>query len=167
MILSPASRWTAAAIAAAALAPVTASRAEPSTDELLQKIDDLSQKVLVLERKLEIQNEATQTSVKSSPVVRASPKGYSIESPDKQNVVKIRGTLHFDSRHFEDDVTAETADTFLLRRVRPTIEGTLGGIYDFRFTPDFAGGRTIILDAFASARFKPWFNVTGGKFKVP
>jgi phosphate-selective porin OprO/OprP len=167
MILSPATRWTAAAIAAAALAPVTASRAEPTTDELLQKIDDLSQKVLVLERKLEIQDEATQTSVKSSPVVKASPRGYSIESPDKQNVVKLRGTLHFDSRHFEDDVTAETADTFLLRRVRPTIEGTLGGIYDFRFTPDFAGGRAIILDAFAAARFQPWFTLTAGKFKVP
>ena len=164
---SPAHRWTAAAIAAAALAPVTASHAEPSTDELLQRIDDLSQKVLVLERKLEIQDEATQTAAKSTPVVKASPKGYSIESPDKQNVVKIRGTLHVDSRHYEDDATAETADTFLLRRVRPTIEGTLGGIYDFRFTPDFAGGRTIILDAFAAARFKPGFTVTAGKFKVP
>jgi hypothetical protein len=49
MSLSPASRWTAAAIAAAALAPVTASRAEPTTDELQQEIDELSQKVLVLE----------------------------------------------------------------------------------------------------------------------
>jgi phosphate-selective porin OprO/OprP len=167
MTSSPANRWIAAAIAAAAIVPVTASHAQPTTEELLQKIDDLSQKVLVLERKLEIQDEATQTAVKSSPVVKASPKGYSIESPDKQNVVKLRGTLHFDSRHFEDDVTPESADTFLLRRVRPTLEGTLGGIYDFRFTPDFAGGRTIILDAFATARLQPWFAVTAGKFKVP
>jgi hypothetical protein len=44
-------------------------------------------------------------------------------------------------------------------------EGTLGGIYDFRFTPDFAGGRTIVLDAFATARVQPWLAVTAGKFK--
>jgi phosphate-selective porin OprO/OprP len=169
MLSLPAHRWTVAAIVAAVLAPVTPSRAQDAAtnDQLLQKIDELSQKILVLERKLEIQDETTQTAVKSTPVVKAGPKGFSIESPDKQNVVKLRGTLHFDGRHFQDDVTPETADTWLLRRVRPTLEGTLGGIYDFRFTPDFAGGRAIILDAFATARLQPWLAVTGGKFKVP
>ena len=168
MSFPPANRWTAAAIAAAAtLAPVAATHAEATNEELLQKIDELGQKVLVLERKLEIADETTQAAAKSTPVVKASPKGFSVESPDKQNTVKIRGTLHFDGRHFQDDTTPDTADTFLLRRVRPTIEGTLAGIYDFRFTPDFAGGRSIILDAFATARFQPWFNVTAGKFKVP
>jgi phosphate-selective porin OprO/OprP len=166
MFARHAQRWTAAAIAAA-LAPVAAARAEPTTDELLQKIDELSQKVLVLERKLEIQDETTQAATKANAVVKASPKGFSIESGDKQNVVKLRGTLHFDGRHFQDDFTPDTADTWLLRRVRPTVEGTLGGIYDFRFTPDFAGGRTIILDAYAAARLKPWLAVTAGKFKVP
>ena len=160
-------RWVAAAVAAA-LGPATAAaQATPGNEELLQKIDELSQKVLVLERRLEIQDEATQAASKSTPVVKASPKGFSLESPDKQNVVKLRGTLHFDGRHFQDDTTADTADTWLLRRVRPTLEGTLGGLYDFRFTPDFAGGRSIILDAFATARVQPWFAVTAGKFKVP
>ena len=51
--------------------------------------------------------------------------------------------------------------------MRPTFEGTFNNIYDFRFTPDFAGGRTIILDAFVAARLKPWAVVTAGKFKVP
>ena len=39
----------------------------------------------------------------------------------------------------------ETADTFILRRVRPTVEGTFGGIYDFRFMPDFGGGAMHLL----------------------
>ena len=47
------------------------------------------------------------------------------------------------------------------------LEGTFNSIYDFRFTPDFAGGRTFILDAFVAARLKPWAVVTAGKFKVP
>ncbi len=163
----PFNRWTAAVVAATALVPAVPAHAEPGNEELLHKIEELGQKILVLERKLEIQDETAKTAATNTPVIKASPKGFSIESPDKQSAVKLRGTLHFDARHFQDDVTPETADTFLLRRVRPTLEGTVGGIYDFRFTPDFAGGRTIILDAFATGRFKPWFNVTAGKFKVP
>ena len=160
-------RWAAAAVAAA-LGPATvAAQATPGNEELLSRIDELNQKLLVLERKLELQDEASQTAATSATVVKASPKGFSLESPDRNNVVKLRGTLHFDGRHYQDDVTPETADTWLLRRVRPIVEGTLGGIYDFRFTPDFAGGRTIILDAFATARVQPWLAVTAGKFKVP
>lgn len=81
--------------------------------------------------------------------------------------IRVRGVLHFDGRRFSDDVTPGTADTWLLRRVRPTIEGTVGGVYDFRITPDFAGGRTIILDAYVSTKLRPWAVLTAGKFKVP
>ena len=140
-------RWRLATAAIAATIPFAAaqSQAEPATAELHQRIEELSQKLLVLERKLELQDETAQAAARSTPVVKASPKGFSLQSADSQNVVKLRGTLHFDGRRFTDDVTTETSDTWLLRRVRPTLEGTLGGIYDFRFTPDFAGGRTIIL----------------------
>jgi len=51
--------------------------------------------------------------------------------------------------------------------VRPILEGTVGGIYDFRFTPDFGQGRTVIQDAYVTGRFKPGFQVTAGKFKAP
>jgi phosphate-selective porin OprO/OprP len=154
-------------MAAASLLPMAAVGADPSIAELLQRLEEQEQKILVLERKLEIKEEADKAAAGSTAVVKASPKGFSLQSADGQNQVKLRGVLHFDGRYFLDDTTAETADTFLLRRVRPTLEGTLGGIYDFRFTPDFAGGRSIILDAFATARLKPWSQVTAGKFKVP
>src|SRR4030095_16818352 len=65
----------------------------------------------------------------------------------------------------EDDTIVD--DQFLLRRVRPIVEGTVGGIYDFRFTPDFAQGRTVIQDAYVTGRFAPGFQLTGGKFKAP
>jgi phosphate-selective porin OprO/OprP len=51
-------------------------------------------------------------------------------------------------------------DQFLLRRVRPIVEGTVGGIYDFRFTPDFAQGKTVIQDAYITGRFSPYFQLT-------
>lgn len=98
---------------------------------------------------------------------RLEAQGFRIQSADAANVARLRGVLHFDGRYFPDDVTSATADTWLLRRVRPTLEGTLNGIFDYRFTPDFAGGRSIILDAFLAARIKPWAVVTAGKFKVP
>ncbi len=54
-----------------------------------------------------------------------------------------------------------------MRRARPIIEGTFANIFDFRFNPDFAGGKTVIQDAFVAARFNPLFVVTAGKFKEP
>jgi phosphate-selective porin OprO/OprP len=54
-----------------------------------------------------------------------------------------------------------------LRRARPILEGTFANIFDFRFNPDFAGGKTVIQDAFVAARFNPLFVVTAGKFKEP
>jgi phosphate-selective porin OprO and OprP len=51
--------------------------------------------------------------------------------------------------------------------VRPTVEGTFGGIYDFRIMPDFGGGKAVIQEAYAAARFKPYAKVTVGKMKQP
>ena len=145
-----------------------APRRADDLSELRERLEAQEQKIRVLERKLELQDEATKAAVPNTPVVRASPQqGFRIQSADAANVLRVRGVLHFDGRYFSDDITPATADTWIFRRVRPTLEGTLNGIYDFRFTPDFAGGRTFILDAFVAARLKPWAVVTAGKFKVP
>jgi phosphate-selective porin OprO/OprP len=140
----------------------------PQEDSTLQqKLEEQEQRLLILERKLELQEEAAKTATASNPVVKAAGGKFSFQTPDGANVIKFRGVLHFDGRRFNDDITPETADTWLLRRVRPTLEGTIANIYDFRFTPDFAGGKTIILDSYVAARFRPWAVVTAGKFKVP
>jgi phosphate-selective porin OprO/OprP len=151
-----------------ALAFAAAGVQADELSDLRQRLDEQEQKIRVLERKLELNDEAVKAAVPNTPIVRASPQqGFRIQSADGANVARFRGVLHFDGRYFSDDVTPETADTWILRRVRPTFEGTFNNIYDFRFTPDFAGGRTFILDAFVAARLKPWAVVTAGKFKVP
>ncbi len=58
-------------------------------------------------------------------------------------------------------------DTWQVTRARPIIEGTLANFVDFRFTPDFGQGRTVIQDAFITARLTPEFRITVGKFKSP
>jgi phosphate-selective porin OprO/OprP len=88
-----------------------------------------------------------------------------------------------DYRGFLDD-SNDTNNTsgFDFRRIRPTIEGTVYGIYDFKFAPEFGENKTGtgsakdtgggvfkgnsgIVDAYIDARFKPWFQVQAGKFK--
>ena len=165
-MIDPASRWRAAALAAASLLPLSAARAQPTVEELLRRLDEQEQKILVLERKLEIKEEADKAAASSNAVVKASDRGFSIQSADGQNQVRLRGVLHFDGRFMADDDT-DLTDQWQATRARPILEGTVGGIYDFRFTPDFGQGRTVIQDAYVTGRFKPGFQVTAGKFKAP
>jgi phosphate-selective porin OprO and OprP len=155
-----------AAVLAALAAPVAAQAQEVSNEELLRRLDEQEQKILVLERRLEIQDDAAAAAKEATPVVTANPRGFSFKSADGKNQVRFRGTLHLDGRYLEGD-DAGVIDSFQATRVRPTIEGTFGGIYDFRFMPDFGQGRTVIQDAYVTARFHPAAQLTVGKFKSP
>ncbi len=95
------------------------------------------------------------------------PDGYTLQSADGANVIHFRGNVSFDGRYYGDSHSAATADTWLIRRLRPTLEGKLADHFDFRFMPDFAQGRTIIQDAWADARIQPWLVLQFGKFKAP
>ena len=156
----------AAVIAALAAAPL-AAQAQVTNEELLKRIEEQEQKILVLERKLEIQDEAATTAKESTAVVAAGPKGFSLKSADGKNQLKLRGTLHLDGRYTDGVDPTGVQDTWQATRVRPIIEGTFANIYDFKFMPDFGQGRTVIQDAYVTARFKPAFQLTTGKFKSP
>ena len=163
--------WTTLAAVAVTL-PTMAMAADDASSPtasltLEQRLEQAEQRIRVLERKLELADETATASVKSAPVVKAAPAGISIAAADSGTVIKLRGNLAVDGRFFFDQNTPQTADTFLLRRARPYIEGTVGSIYDFRFMPDFGGGRAVVQDAYVNARFKPWFAVQAGKFKGP
>ncbi|HEV7612702.1 MAG TPA: porin [Steroidobacteraceae bacterium] len=104
----------------------------------------------------------------SNPQIFAGPGGFSFQSPDGANQIRFHGEFDFDGRFYNDNLTPDgSRSTWLLRRARPIMEGTFNNIFDFRFNPDFAGGKTVIQDAFVAARFNPMFVVTAGKFKEP
>jgi phosphate-selective porin OprO/OprP len=108
------------------------------------------------------------SATQSSPQIFAGPGGFSFQSPDGANQIRFHGEFDFDGRFYNDNLTPEgSRDGWLLRRARPIIEGTFANMFDFRFNPDFAGGKTVIQDAFLAARFNPLFVVTAGKFKEP
>ena len=153
--------------AVSALLPFSIHAQTADNSTVNQQLAEQDQRIRVLERKLELSNETATAAAASNATVKAGTGGFSIQSADGKNVIKLRGTLNVDGRYFVDAVTPTTADTFVLRKVRPIVEGTLSGIYDFRLQPEFGGGKSVILDAYVAARFKPWFTVTAGKFKNP
>ena len=162
-------RRAAARASIAALLPfagMALAQTTPAPDnDLRSEIEEQKQRLLILERKLELSVEAAKSAASSAPKITANASRVQVGSADGANFVRFRGTLHADYRAFGGDSVPETADTFLLRRVRPTFEGTFGNIYDFRFTPDFGGGRSVIIDAYVAARFNPAAVITVGKFK--
>ena len=156
-----------AAVIAALAVPLAATAEEVSNEELLKRIEEQDQKILVLERKLEIQDEAAASAKESTSVVSAGPKGFSLKSADGKNQLRLRGTLHLDYRNISGTDPGGTFDTFVATRVRPIFEGTFANIFDFKFMPDFGQGRTVIQDAYVNARFTQATQLEVGKFKAP
>ena len=132
-----------------------------------QKLN-LKQRILILVLGVAVLVSATARAEEKSPTlsITAGRGGFLLTSPDGDFVIKLRGIIQADSRFFfQDQVTA--VDTFTLRRVRPIIEGTVFKIFDFRITPDFGGGITVLQDAYLDARFHPAFKLRFGKAKSP
>jgi phosphate-selective porin OprO/OprP len=168
--MQPTLPW--ASLVLAALPPVAALADEPAatttdTTTLEQRFEQQEQRILILERKLELANETAASASSSAPVIKATANGFSLSSADNSFTIKLRGQLAFDGRYFLDQNTPPTSNTWLMRTLRPYIEGTVGGIYDFRFMPDFGQGKAIVRDAYVAARFRPWFVPQIGKFKGP
>src|SRR5215203_3427905 len=138
---------------------------QPPTVE--ERLDELDQKIRVLNRKTEIDKEAAAEKAKTAGQATAGKDGFSVKSADGNFVLKLRGYTHFDGRFFQSDDQRPATDTFTLRRVRPIFEGTVYKIFDFRIMPDFGGGQTVLQDAYIEGRFTPAFRVRAGKFKPP
>ena len=80
-----------ASIIAALALPLAAQAQEVSNEELLKRIEEQEQKILVLERKLEINDEAATSAKESTAVVSAGPKGFSLRSADGKNQLRLPG----------------------------------------------------------------------------
>lgn len=143
----------------------SAATSAPPADAVA--IQELNQKLRVLERKRELDQEATAEAARTATVASMGAGGFQIRSADTNFAFRVRGNIQADARFFLDDPNGVVNDSFLLRRVRPTFEGTVWGKYDFRVTPDFAPSTFTLQDAYADLRFSPYFGVLAGKTKSP
>lgn len=152
-----------------------ADEATETVKDLRKPIEELDQKVRISEHKTELEKDASTEKARRAIAVSAGAGGFSIRSADTNFVLKFRGYLQADARYYADVPSAGTAnDTFLLRRVRPILEGTVFEKYDFNLMLDFGSGaaataanNSYVQNAFINARFLPQFQIQAGKFKVP
>jgi len=131
------------------------------------RLDDIEQTARIALRKHELLEEEAAKRAKEAPKLTVDDKGFSMGLPDKSYVLKIRGLLQTDGRFFFDDQTLQANNTFLIRRFRPTLEGTLFSLVDFKMTPEFASSSVQILDAYIDVHPWEWLRVRAGKMKGP
>jgi phosphate-selective porin OprO/OprP len=108
------------------------------------------------------------TSQKPLPRVTVGSEGFAMSSADTNFVLRLKGLVQLDSRSFvEDNPRLQGNDSFILRRARPIIEGTVFNDFDFQLVPDFGGSSVQIFDAWLNYRLRPELQLRGGKFKGP
>lgn len=169
-------RWLAVALLATLNLgwPRSAFADDPQDDiqALRKQIQELDQKVRILERKHELDQEVAVKTKKESPKLTANAdQGFSFASPDNAFKIRFRGLIQGDARTFvggDNAVQGSSANNvLLLRRARPIIEGTVFKDFDFKFVPDFGGSSVVIQDAYLTWNIQPWLALRGGKFKAP
>ncbi|MGA9778153.1 MAG: porin [Limisphaerales bacterium] len=136
------------------------------TDTNQEQIQDLNQKVRILEQQRELDQESAEAAAKAQPRLKLDASGFTLSSADTNFAISLHGQLQLDSRTFFADHNIVN-DSFLLRRARPIITGTVFRDFDFNFTPDFGGNTVQILDAYLNYRYNPELQLEAGKFKSP
>lgn len=147
---------------AVALAPLAVLAS--ATGAQAASIDELDQRIRILERQIELKDEAAAAKAKDSPTVNLSDKGLSVKKGD--NEFKFNALVQLDGRIFLDDEATQN-DTFTFRRIRPTFSGSVGKLVAYRLTPEFAPANASIVDAYIDLKFHPAATVRAGKVKGP
>ena len=106
---------------------------EPATVD--QRLEDLDQKIRILQRQREIEAEAAEERKKTASQFTAGREGFSWKSADGDFLLRLRGYVQLDGRFFSGGTPTGT-DTFLMRRVRPIFEATVFKIFDVRVMPE-------------------------------
>lgn len=146
------------------LAAISAPRAHADETNLLEQLD---QKVRILERRLEIAEEESAAKARSMPLVTAGADGFAMSARDKSYQLKLRGYVQGDGRFFIDDRASKGVDTFLVRRARVIFDGAAGKPFEFRVAPDFGGGKAELQDGYVDYKPSGLINVRVGRTKVP
>jgi phosphate-selective porin OprO/OprP len=122
----------------------------------------------VVERRWEVEQEilaekkAEERKNPPGVAVAYGKDGVAIKSADGKFQLRLRPVVQADARFF----VKSGSDTFLLRRVRPVIEGTAFEFFDWRIMPELAGTPNV-QDAYVNVRIVKEVQLRGGKFKPP
>ena len=81
--------------------------------------------------------------------------------------LQLGALIQVDGRFAIDDPLNAVTDTFVLRRVRPILQGRVAKFLDFRLMPDFGNGSVVLYDAYFDTRFSDALRLRVGKDKTP
>ena len=130
---------------------------------MASQIEEATQEARIARRKVELLEEQLAAMAKQPSAATADEKGFALRSADGAHSLRFHTLLQVDSRWFVDNgALSDKADTFLIRRFRPSLDGTLLGFVNCRFTPDFAGGSATVFDAYADIGPIPWIHLVAG-----
>src|SRR5882672_5135062 len=151
-------RVLAGALAASFIVALPCAAVEEDVSEIKQQLDELNQKIRVLERLQELDKEAATAKAKETATVSAGKDGFIIKSADNAYMLRLGGIIQFDSRWYFDNVPSSNplvvppTDTFILRKVRPVMEGVFYDKIGFRLMTDFGNGQVVLQDAYIEYR---------------
>ncbi len=133
---------------------------------LEKRVEQLEKLLQGREAKTAVTGESAKPAESPKPLTTVSigSSGFTMRSADTNFALRIRGLIQFDSRWSDDD---NINDSFVLRRARPIIEGTVFRDFDFRFTPEFGGSSPVIRDAWLNYRYNDALQLRAGKMKPP
>lgn len=159
--------WKLTAVVAAQLASIAHAADDADIEALKQQIHELDQKVRVLERQRENDQEEQAAARQAAPKLSLGANGFTFSTANSNFVASLHGLFQTDSRTFINNHGLPGTDGFLLRRARPILTGTVFHDFDFNFTPEFGGSTVQIVDAFANYRYDSGRQLEAGKFKPP
>jgi phosphate-selective porin OprO and OprP len=109
----------------------------------------------------------TSPGLESTPAVSFGSSGILFSTHDRATHLRVRGYVQADNRLFVNSVQGADFDRFLLRRLRPLLEGTLFNAIDFRFMPDFGQNNPQVQEVYLELKSIPSAKLRVGKFKQP
>ncbi len=93
-------------------------------------------------------------------------EGFVLESEEGEGWLRVTGYAQLDGRLLGGP-HVKGAETFLLRRVRPIVQGGFRGRVEFALVPDFAEGKAVLQDAWVEVRYAAAARLRLGKLKTP
>lgn len=156
-----------AAYAQEQTAPASSANEDSVAEQPAPTLDLLDQRIAVLERINEIAAEDKEANAPKVTKVQADDKGFGLGNFDDSFKLRLRGFAQTVGLIFPTDSGDQFKDRFLVRRLRPILEGTYAKDFSWKVQADFAGSSFTLLDAYLDWKIVPWLNLRSGKFKGP
>jgi phosphate-selective porin OprO and OprP len=161
--------WIAAAMASALIPNRLLASDSTTVDSLTAKLNELDQKVRILERNRELDQEAATAANAKVGKALSDEKGFGLTSQDDKSFsLKPKGFLQSVGTYYLDDEDNKVyTNNFTARRVQTYFDGVLYKKFAFRVHADFAGANFVLLDSYLDWNFLSELSLRVGKFKVP